>query len=107
MKIPFVFGYRPEGEAQFDADEEILSSNMTTWWTNFAKHRNPNWAPNIPFWPRYSFQNNRIVFNTPLVDYITSYRTAECEMWSTYQLDYSYPIFSHSSLFFNVLVNLI
>jgi para-nitrobenzyl esterase len=34
------------------ADETVLSKRMTAYWTNFAKHHDPNHS-GLPHWPRY------------------------------------------------------
>jgi hypothetical protein len=64
---------------------------MTTWWTDFASHMNPNQYSDLPFWSRYSLLDQRIVLNVPKVSYITTYKQEECLMWADYEFYYQPP----------------
>ena len=82
-ELTFVFGYNPDGG--FTLDERSLSDNMTMWWTDFAKHGNPNAINENPYWPRYTNTlHQRILFTTESPTYINEFRATECELWRTY-----------------------
>lgn len=49
-EIQYIF---PTGSSQLSAGQAKLASEMETYWTNFAKHGNPNGA-GVPSWPAYT-----------------------------------------------------
>ncbi|CAO2586544.1 Acylcarnitine hydrolase [Lemmus lemmus] len=52
-EIAFVFGSSPldmKPSAVFTKEEKLLSRTMMKYWTNFARHRNPN-SEGLPYWP--------------------------------------------------------
>ena len=84
-EINFVFGFRPEGETPFTPEEEIISRNMTYYWTDFAKFGNPNSFRDVTCWPRYTNSfHQRLVINTGASSYIPEYRASQCELWKEY-----------------------
>lgn len=54
-ELPYVFGkLLSDGPlaGQFGAADRALSNVMTAYWTNFAKHGDPN-GPQLPIWPTF------------------------------------------------------
>ncbi|XP_051030251.1 acylcarnitine hydrolase-like [Phodopus roborovskii] len=50
-EVPFVFGSSFWGiKSDFTEEEELLSRRMMKYWTNFARHGNPN-SEGLPYWP--------------------------------------------------------
>jgi carboxylesterase type B len=91
-KLPFVWGYSPGNT--FTPEEQILSDNITSWWSNFASSGNPNGFPALPGWPKYSSKlPDRLVLNCGNTEYITQYRETQCEFWRSYYSIYYAPAF--------------
>ena len=75
---------------EFRAAEKALSATMMAYWTNFAKHGNPNGAvgAKIPLWPQYgaSQTTQRLVdgaVDGAAVGPKNSLHDAECKFWSS------------------------
>ncbi|GAB1293551.1 Acylcarnitine hydrolase [Apodemus speciosus] len=50
-EVPFVFGNSFWGmKLDLTEEEELLSKRMIKYWTNFARHGNPN-SEGLPYWP--------------------------------------------------------
>ncbi|CAO2610282.1 Acylcarnitine hydrolase [Lemmus lemmus] len=50
-EVPFVFRYSRWGmKPDFTEEEKLLSRTMMKYWTNFARHGNPN-SEGLPYWP--------------------------------------------------------
>ncbi|XP_027261574.1 acylcarnitine hydrolase-like [Cricetulus griseus] len=57
-EVPFVFGSSFWGiKPDFTEEEELLSRRRMTYWTNFARHGNPN-GKGLPYWPEFD-QNEK------------------------------------------------
>ncbi|MBV8810522.1 MAG: carboxylesterase family protein [Acidobacteriaceae bacterium] len=55
-EIEFVFGNLASKKLPWRPEDEKLSDQMSTYWTNFAKTGNPN-ATGLPDWPAYDKQD--------------------------------------------------
>ena len=56
FELPYVFGQFPDDGilgAPYTSKDRALSELMISYWTNFAKHGDPN-GPGIPAWPRFT-----------------------------------------------------
>jgi para-nitrobenzyl esterase len=54
--LPYVFGnLLSEGAlaGKFAGTDRALSNLLTSYWTNFAKHGDPN-GPQLPEWPKFN-----------------------------------------------------
>jgi para-nitrobenzyl esterase len=55
-EIEFVFGNLPSKDLPWRPEDQKLSDQMSTYWSNFAKAGNPN-GEGLPDWPQYDKQN--------------------------------------------------
>ena len=63
--MAFLFHTAPLGGYKYNADEEKLSNQMITYWTNLAKYGDPNGESDMS-WPRYTHQTKNVLrFLTP------------------------------------------
>lgn len=71
-ELSFIFHSAPQMGFNFTADEEKLSNQMITYWTNFAKYGDPNGKGDLS-WPQYTYQTKSVLrFLTPN-NKVTSY----------------------------------
>ena len=64
-ELAFVFHSAPLFGYKFSAEEETLSNQMITYWTNLAKYGDPNGESDTS-WPAYTNQTRNIIhFLTP------------------------------------------
>lgn len=81
-ELRYIFGVFPAG-AVSDSERKI-SSDMETYWTNFAKTGNPN-ATGLPAWPKYDPRTRRYLEftdNGPVEK--ENLRGPFCQLWSTF-----------------------
>ena len=62
--------------------EEVLSSRMTDYWTNFAKTGDPN-GPGLPTWPRYDTTTEPTLILDDEIEIVSSYHVTECSLLDT------------------------
>jgi para-nitrobenzyl esterase len=72
----FGFGYN------FSPAEQVLSQQMTEYWTNFAKTGNPNGA-NLPVWPQYNSITEPTLTLDNQIGIVTQYHSQECQFVDT------------------------
>jgi|tagenome__1003787_1003787.scaffolds.fasta_scaffold20936560_2 para-nitrobenzyl esterase len=77
---PFLWGnFELFGQYTPTPSELNLSSQMTAYWTNFAKSGNPN-GPGLPQWPRYDEKTeSTLALDTP-VRVISEYHERQCHL---------------------------
>jgi len=59
--VPFVFGHLGAPNRQAAPGDEELSQAMVAYWTNFAKHGDPN-GDGVPNWPAFSDSNPVVMY---------------------------------------------
>jgi para-nitrobenzyl esterase len=52
-ELPYVFGHPDQAPGAWTNDDRALSEAMIGYWTNFAKHGNPN-GPGLDGWPAFT-----------------------------------------------------
>ena len=64
--IEYVFGtLETRPGAEWRPEDRILSEQMMTYWTNFAKTGDPN-GPGVPLWPKLGTENMVLHFDNPI-----------------------------------------
>jgi para-nitrobenzyl esterase len=96
MDVPYVFQTLNPEDPKLTAGDRAISDTVSTYWTNFAKHGNPN-GPGVPDWPEFTDHNRRVMYfhdtatvgDVPsaaalevLNDYFAWRRTPEGEAWA-------------------------
>jgi len=66
VELAFLFHNAPLAGFHYTEDEEELSEQMMTYWTNFAHYGDPNGASGSLDWPQYtSYTKSVLRFLTP------------------------------------------
>jgi len=61
MDVPYVFQTLDPKDAKLTVGDRAISETMSTYWTNFAKHGNPN-GPGVPVWPEFTTKNRPVMY---------------------------------------------
>jgi len=61
MDVPYVFQTLDPKDAKLTVGDRAISETMSTYWTNFAKHGNPN-GPGVPVWPEFTTKNRQLMY---------------------------------------------
>jgi len=71
--VAYVFRHLDTSNPEFTASDEQISDAMATYWTNFAKHGDPN-GKDVPEWPAFSDRNPELMYfqKTPHVGPVPS-----------------------------------
>ncbi len=59
--VGFVFGTFNPNDAYASSTDQKISETMMTYWTNFAKHGNPN-GGSVPSWEAFSTKNPKVMY---------------------------------------------
>ncbi len=57
QEVAYVFKHLDSNNSQTSKSDLAISEAMATYWTNFAKYRDPN-GENVPLWPAFNSNNN-------------------------------------------------
>ncbi|EDY83622.1 Carboxylesterase superfamily [Verrucomicrobiia bacterium DG1235] len=60
VDVPYVFQTLAPNDANLSEADYTLSDTVSTYWTNFAKHGDPN-GPTVPEWPEYTLDNREVM----------------------------------------------
>ena len=71
--VAYVFEHLDQIHRPVTADDRRISEAMAAYWTNFAKHGNPN-GEGVPAWPAFSDRNSEVMYlnGTPHVGRVPS-----------------------------------
>ena len=61
MDVPYVFQTLNPEDPILTAGDRAISETVSTYWTNFAKHGDPN-GPGVPAWPPFIGKNGRVMY---------------------------------------------
>ena len=61
MDVPYVFQTLDRNDAKLTPGDWTVSDLVSTYWTNFAKHGNPN-GPGVPSWPEFTPGDRRVMY---------------------------------------------
>lgn len=101
-ELPFVFHTASKFNAKFTPEEEIMSNAMMDYWTNFAKHLNPNGDPShraaTVHWPPFTpSAKNYLTFDTSTVSLQSDPNGEICEFWDGLGYDARHPWNKHEN----------
>ena len=61
VDVPYVFQTLDRNDAKLTPGDWAVSDLVSTYWTNFAKHGNPN-GPGVPPWPEFTPGDRRVMY---------------------------------------------
>jgi para-nitrobenzyl esterase len=61
VDVPYVFQTLDRSKPQTTPSDLAISELMSTYWTNFAKHGNPN-GPGVPQWPEFTDASRQVMY---------------------------------------------
>jgi len=61
VDVPYVFGTLDRNDAKLTPGDWAISETVSTYWTNFAKHGDPN-GPGVPEWPRFTERDRQVMY---------------------------------------------
>jgi para-nitrobenzyl esterase len=60
VDVPYVFGTLDRDDPQRTPGDWAISETVSTYWTNFARHGDPN-GPGVPPWPRFTDSDRQVM----------------------------------------------
>ena len=60
VDVPYVFQTLDHNDPKLTAGDRAISETVATYWTNFAKHGDPN-GPGVPRWPRFTESERQVM----------------------------------------------
>jgi para-nitrobenzyl esterase len=61
VDVPYVFQTLDRNDKKLTAGDWKVSDLLSTYWTNFAKHGDPN-GPGVPAWPEFTSHDRRVMY---------------------------------------------
>jgi para-nitrobenzyl esterase len=61
VDVPYVFKTLDPNDPRLTPGDSAISETVATYWTNFAKHGDPNGA-GVPEWPRFTESNRQVMY---------------------------------------------
>jgi para-nitrobenzyl esterase len=61
MDVPYVFETLDRNDQKLTPGDWAISETVSTYWTNFAKHGDPN-GPGVPQWPRFTDSDRQVMY---------------------------------------------
>lgn len=84
-EIAYVFHSANQPGFNFDQEEEVLSNQMISYWTNFAYTSDPNKGPNSVdvIWPAYDGASESMIIQTPKFEPRKDFLKNYCDFWDS------------------------
>ncbi len=61
VDVPYVFQTLDRNKPETTPADLAISDTMSTYWTNFARHGDPN-GPGVPAWPEFTNDNRKVMY---------------------------------------------
>ena len=61
VDVPYVFQTLDRNDPKLTPGDWAISETVSTYWTNFAKHGDPN-GPGVPQWPRFTESDRQVMY---------------------------------------------
>lgn len=61
VDVPYVFQTLDRSDMKLTPGDWAISETVSTYWTNFAKHGDPN-GPGVPAWPEFTDGDRRVMY---------------------------------------------
>ena len=61
VDVPYVFQTLDRNDQKLTPGDRAISDTVSTYWTNFAKHGDPN-GPGVPQWPRFTESDRQVMY---------------------------------------------
>jgi para-nitrobenzyl esterase len=61
VDVPYVFATLDRNDPKLTPGDRAISETVSTYWTNFAKHGDPN-GPGVPQWPRFTESDRQVMY---------------------------------------------
>ncbi|KAG2389021.1 hypothetical protein C9374_014421 [Naegleria lovaniensis] len=94
-ELPFVFhslGVHTLPDMHFSPQEDVLSTSIVNYFTNFVKFGNPNGnSTSSVTWPQFSANNRQtMMFQTPANQLVKDYKKSYCDEWDYIGYDHGW-----------------
>jgi para-nitrobenzyl esterase len=61
VDVPYVFQTLDRNDPKLTPGDRAISETVSTYWTNFAKHGDPD-GPGVPHWPRFTEGDSQVMY---------------------------------------------
>lgn len=94
-EVPYIFNQLPGTvssripltEKQITSEDRDMAALMADYWTNFAKHGDPN-GEDLPEWPAYTIENDVWMDLAVEPKLLPAFRSQDMDFWETRFLEY-------------------